>query len=111
MTTIQEQIRQQKQQKSENIKDLFYVDDCYHCKDNEIRTKENVTCNHNWYCHHDNGQVQELESKIGKIQHDTWMRGYMCSYEYKNLQELKNLKFELIKECRRNMPKIKHPRR
>lgn len=110
MNTLQQQIQAQKQIKSEILKDLFYVDYCYHCKEPEIRTSENITCKHQWYCHHDHGPVQLLESKINRIYNEAWVRGYMCSYEHKALKELGNEKWELIKECRKKMPKIKHQR-
>lgn len=107
MTSLRQQIIEQKKQKSENLKDIFFVDYCYHCKDPEIRTKEAVSCHHPWYCHHDNGPVQELEAKIGKIEHNSWLRGFMCSYEFEELKLLRDRKWDLIKECRRSMPRVK----
>lgn len=107
MPTIQDQIKQQKKQKSEKLKDIFYVDYCYHCKDNDLKTNEYVTCHHPWYCHHDDADVQELESQIGGINYKVWMRGYMCGYEYNKLKELQDQKWELIKKCRREMPRVK----
>ena len=35
--TLREQIIQQKKNKTENLKDSFYVDYCNNCKDAEIR--------------------------------------------------------------------------
>ena len=111
MVSLREQIIAQKQTKKEKLKDIFYVDECNNCKDIEIRGtygKHYTPCNHQWYCHKDQGPVQELETKIARIKHDTWMRGYMCSSEYETLKELNKEKQGLIRECRRNMPRIKH---
>ena len=107
MTSITEQIQAQKQAKKENLKDLFYVDYCYHCRDPEIRGKEQVTCHHEWYCHHDNGDVQQLEAEIAMIQHRQWLRGYKCAYEIEELKSLRQQKWELIRQGRRNLPKVK----
>ena len=114
MTTLRQQIIKQKQNKTENLKDLFYVDYCNNCKNAEIRGtygKDYTPCNHEWYCFNDGGEVQELESNIAKINHDVWLRGYMCAYEREELKELKNRKWELIKKNRRKLPRIKHGKR
>ncbi len=111
MDTLKQQIIKQKQNKTENLKDLLYVDYCNNCKDVEVHGtygKDYTPCHHPWYCFHDGGEVQELEAKIAQINHNSWLRGYMCAYEYEKLKELKDLKWELIKKARREMPKIKH---
>lgn len=108
MISIKQQIQQEKQIRKDQIKDLFYVDNCNNCKDLEIRGKNYIICSHPWYCHHDNGRVQELEASIAKINHNVWLRGFMCAYEKEELKRLKNHKFELVKECRRSLPPIKH---
>ena len=108
MISIKQQIQQEKQIRKDQIKDLFYVDDCNNCKDPEIRGENYIICSHPWYCHHDNGKVQELEASLIKINHNVWLRGFMCAYERVELKRLQNIKFELVKECRRNLPRIKH---
>lgn len=108
MMTIKQQIQQAKKTRTEQIKDIWYTDDCNNCKDLEIRGSNYLSCTHQWYCHHDNGPVQELEFKIGLINHNINQRGYMCSYEREELKKLRDIKFELVKECRRSLPPIKH---
>ena len=95
MKTLKQQIQQQKTAKKEQLKDLYYVDYCYHCKDPGIRTGENVTCHHPWYCHHDNGQAQTLEAEITRIKHRQHLRGYKCHYEYYELKRLEGIKWDL----------------
>ncbi len=107
MLSIKDQITAQKKAKTENLKDIYYVDYCYHCKDPEVRTGEKIQCKHEWYCHHDGGEVQDIEAKIGVIRQDIWLRGYACAYERETLKKLYDTKWELIKKCRREMPRIK----
>lgn len=78
-------------------KELFYVDYCNQCKDLDIMSPNNIPCHHHWYCHMDNGEVQELEFQIGKINHDSDLRGYMYASERETLKKLKQTKFELVK--------------
>ena len=111
MDLLEQQLQEEKIIKKEKLKDLFYVDYCNNCKDDNIRGeygKDYTPCHHPWYCWHDNGEVQDIEYRIGLINHDVWLRGYMCAYEREELKELRGRKWELIKEGRRNMPRIKH---
>ena len=111
MLSIKQQIQQAQKTRSEQIKDIWYVDDCNNCKDPAVRGvygKTYTACKHPWYCHHDNGSVQEVENSIAKINHDVWLHGFMCAYEREELKRLNARKFELVKECRRSLPPIKH---
>ena len=111
--TLQEQIIQQKQEKSEKLKDLFYVDYCNNCKDLEIRGtygKHYTGCHHPWYCWHDGGEVQKLEARIAEIKHIEWLYPFLPAKEKEELKQLQKKKWELIKKGRQNMPKIKHGR-
>ena len=109
--TLREQIIQQKKNKTENLKDLFYVDYCNNCKDAKIRWvygKDYTPCHHPWYCWHDGGEVQELESRIGELKHIVWLYPFLPAREKEELRELNKRKWDLIKKCRREMPKVKH---
>lgn len=111
MTSIQQQIIEQKQNKTEKLKDLFYVDYCNNCKDAEIRGeygRDYVPCHHPWYCWQDGGEVQELEYQLSLLRENEHWQGYLTAQEYEKLKKLKARKWELIKEGRRNMPKVKH---
>jgi len=111
MDIVQQQLQAEKENKKENLKDLFYVDYCNNCKDEEIRGtygKHYTPCHHPWYCFHDGGEVQEMEYRIAKINNDAYIRGYMCAYEREELKKLKEEKWKLIQQCRRSMPRIKH---
>ena len=107
--TIHEQIQQAKKQKKQKQKDIYYIEDCNNCKCHDITDKNNITCKHSWYCHHDNNEVQELETKIAKIKYNIQSRGYSCKHELKELSELKNKRYQLIKKLKhkKNMKKIK----
>ena len=80
------------------LKELYFVDYCSQCKDLDVMSPNAVPCHHPWYCFFDNGEVQELEAEIGKINHDIWLRGYSCAYERDRLFELKQKKFKLVKQ-------------
>ncbi len=90
---------------NEYIKDLFYVSYCNCCKDLDVMDSKEVPCHHPWYCHMDKGEVQELEFNIAFINHNIWLRGYSYAYERKELYELKEKKFNLVKEKLREFRK------
>lgn len=105
MDIIKKQLQQEKKNKKELLKDLFYVDYCNNCKDPEIRGtygKTYTRCTHPWYCWHDNQEIQEIEYKIYKIK--TQKPTAQLKQE---LKKIKNKKWRLIKECRQNMPRLK----
>ena len=111
MDLLEQQLEEQKLAKKETLKDLFYVDYCNNCKDVEIRGeygKDYVPCHHPWYCWHDGGEVQKLEARIGQIKHMEWLYPFLPAREKEELKQLRKRKWELIKEGRRNMPRIKH---
>ena len=111
MVTLQEQIRQRKEDKKEKLKDLFFVDYCNNCKDAEIRGKYGkhyTPCHHPWYCWHDGGEVQKLEARLGEINHMEWLYPFLPAKEREERKQLQKKKWELIKQGRRNMPRIKH---
>lgn len=111
MDIIQQQLEAEKEQKKENLKDLFYVDYCNNCKDEEIRGaygKNYTPCHHPWYCWHDGGEVQKLEARLGELREMEHWAPFFPAREKEELRQLKERKWELIKECRRNMPRIKH---
>ena len=111
MVSLQEQIRRQKENKSEKLKDLLYVDYCNNCKDPEVRGtygKHYTPCTHPWYCWNDGGEVQALESRIAQLKHMEWLYPIFPAKEKQELRELESKRWDLIRECRRNMPKIKH---
>lgn len=83
---------------NEYVKDLFYVDYCNNCKDLDIMSPLEVPCNHPFYCWHDKGEVQELEGRIGAINENERVRGFLYAYEKEELYKLKQRKFELVKE-------------
>lgn len=89
----------------EYTKDLFYVDYCNCCKDLDVMSLLELPCHHPWYCHMDNGEVQELEADIGRINHNEWLRGYMYASEREELRNLKQKKFELVKQKLREFRK------
>ena len=89
----------------EYIKDLFYVDYCNCCMDLDVMSPNEVPCLHPWYCHKDNGEVQELEYEIALIKHNEWLRGYSCAYEREELHKLKQKKFEMVKRKLREFRK------
>ena len=111
MDIIQQQLEAEKEQKKENLKDLFYVDYCNNCKDEEIRGdygKNYTPCHHPWYCWHDGGEVQKLEARLGELREMEHWAPFFPAREKEELRQLKERKLELSKECRRNMPRIKH---
>ena len=57
-----------------------------------------VPCHHPWYCHLDGGEVQLLEASIGRIQYLKWLRGYSFASERVELKQLKDKKFNLVKQ-------------
>lgn len=89
------------------LKELYYVDYCSQCKDLEIMSPNSVPCHHPWYCHMDNGEVQELESRIGLLNHNRRLRGYSFAYERVELKKLKDKKFNLVKEKLRDFRRQK----
>ena len=89
----------------EYVKDLFYVDYCNCCKDLDVMSHNEVPCHHPWYCHMDNGEVQELEYNIGLIKHNEWLRGYSYAHEREELYKLKQKKFEMVKRKLREFRK------
>jgi len=113
MVNLQEQIKQRKEDKKEKLKDLFYVDYCNNCKDREIRGqygKDYTACNHPWYCWHDGGEVQKLEARLAEINHIEGLYPFLPAKEREERRQLQERKWELIKQGRRNMPRIKHKR-
>ena len=80
------------------LKELYYVDYCNQCKDLDVMSSRSVPCHHPWYCHLDGGEVQELEASIGLINHNRWLRGYSFASERIRLKQLKDEKFELVKQ-------------
>lgn len=88
-----------------NTKDLFYVDYCNCCKDLDLMSPNEVPCHHPFYCHQDNGEVQELEYQIGLINHNADLRGFIYAHEKEQLFKLKQKKFELVKQKLREFRK------
>lgn len=80
------------------LKELYYVDYCNQCKDLDVMSPVSVPCHHPWYCHLDGGEVQSLEASIGRINHNNWLRGYLFATERKELKQLRNKKFNLVKQ-------------
>ena len=80
------------------LKELYFVDYCNQCKDLDVMSHNNVHCHHPWYCHLDKGEVQDLEASIGRINYQEWLRGYLFATEKKELHELKEKKFHLVKQ-------------
>ena len=111
MDIIEQQLQEEKIAKKEALKDLFYVDYCNNCKDPGLRGrygKEYTPCHHPWYCWHDGGEVQKLEARIAQLRHIEWLYPFFPAREREELKQLRERKWELIKEGRRNMPRIKH---
>ena len=111
MDIIEQQLQEEKIAKKEALKDLFYVDYCNNCKDADIRGeygKDYTPCHHPWYCWHDGGEVQELEARLAQINHIEWLYPFLPAKEREERKQLQKRKWELIKEGRRNMPRIKH---
>ena len=103
MDTIAKQLETEKQLKQDNIKDLYYVDDCNNCKDQEIRGtygKTYTPCTHPWYCHHKE-PIRTLEFQIGLIKHNVNQRGYWCSHEIEEIRKLGRKKWKMISENRK----------
>lgn len=97
---LAEQIKAQKKNKQEHLKDLFYVDYCNNCKDPDIRGtygKTYTPCHHPWYCHHDNGEAQNIEYQLATLN-----KPRLTSQEYEHLKNLKQKKWELIHKSRRH---------
>ena len=114
MDIVQQQLQAEKESKKENLRDLFYVDYCNNCKDEEIRGtygKDYTPCHHPWYCWHDGGEVQKLEARLAEINHMESMYPFLPAREKEERRQLQERKWDLIKECRRNMPRIKHKKR
>ena len=80
------------------LKDLFYVHYCNCCKDLDVMSPLEVPCHHPWYCHMDGDKVQELEASLGRIKHNEWLRGYLLASERDQLYDLKQKKYELVKQ-------------
>ena len=57
-----------------------------------------VPCHHPWYCWFDNGEVQELEAKLGVLYEKEHWNKHLTSSEKEELFQLKNKKFELVKK-------------
>ena len=103
MDTITEQLENEKQNKKNNLKDLFYVDDCNNCNDPGLRGaygKTYAPCTHPWYCHHTE-PVQTLEYQIALINYNVQQRGYWCSHEVKEIRKLGRKKWKLIQKNRK----------
>lgn len=92
---------------TEYTKDLFYVDYCNCCKDLDVMSPNEVPCHHPWYCWQDNGEVQELEAKLGRLYEKEHWNKRLTALERKELFELKNRKFELVKEKLREFRRLK----
>ena len=92
--------------KNEYQKELWFVDYCNNCKDLDVMCPREVPCHHPWYCWHDNGEVQQIEYEIGILHEKRYWNGRLTSSEYEQYQQLKQRKFELVKqklrEYRRN---------
>lgn len=84
MIDIQEQINQVKQTKKEYLQELYYVDYCNNCKTG-LASKYDIPCHHPYYCWHDNGEIQELQTKIVKLQ----LKPRLTTQEYETLKTLK----------------------
>ena len=81
----------------EYLKDFWYVDYCNNCKDLEIMDSKEVPCHHPWYCWHDEGEVQELEFKLGVLKEKKHWNGYLTASEQEEYYQLKQKKFGLVK--------------
>ena len=84
MVDIQDQINQVKQTKKEYLKELYYVDYCNNCKTG-LASKHDTPCHHPYYCWHDNGEIQKLQTKIVQLQ----IKPYLTTQEYETLKTLK----------------------
>ncbi len=114
MDLLEQQLEQEKINKKEKLKDLFYVDYCNNCKDPSIRGvygKHYTPCHHPWYCWHDGGEVQALEFRLAQLREIERTYPFFPAREKEELRKLKERKWELIKESRRSMPRIKHEKR
>lgn len=80
------------------VKDLFYVDYCNCCKDLDLMYSLEVPCHHPWYCWQDNGEVQELEAKLGALNEKEHWNKHLTAFEREQLFELKNKKYNLVKQ-------------
>ena len=89
------------------IKDLFYVDYCNCCKDLDVMSPNEVPCHHPWYCWFDNGEVQELEARIGELKDMKRVYPFLPAREKEELRQLKEKKFKLVKEKLREFRKNK----
>ena len=81
-----------------DLEEFYFTDYCNCCDDLDIMDPLEIPCHHPWYCHHDKEEVEKLESEIALINHNIWLRGYVCAYERARLKELKNKKFNLVQQ-------------
>lgn len=84
MISIQEQIQQNKQTKKGYLKELYFVDYCNNCRTG-LASKYDVPCHHPFYCWHDNGECQELQYEIVKLE----TKNKLTNQEYETLKNLK----------------------
>ena len=82
----------------EYVKDLFYVDYCNNCNDLDVMSPLEVPCHHPWYCHHDEGVVQEIEFHLASLNETERMMGFLTASEREELYYWKQRKFEMVKE-------------
>ena len=78
--------------------DIFYVDYCNCCKDLELMDQKEVPCHHPWYCWQDGEEVQELEAQLGSLNEKEHWNGYLTASEKETYYQLKQKKFELVKQ-------------
>ena len=80
------------------MEEFWYVDYCTNCKDLDIMDSKEVPCHHPWYCWHDKGEVQELEYEFGVLREKEYWNKQLTKQEKELLFNLKQKKFELVKE-------------
>lgn len=93
-----------------NLKDLYYVDYCNCCKDLDVMSSCEVPCHHPWYCWFDDGEVQELESKLGVLYEKEYWNKYLTASEKEEFYKLKQKKFELVKSKLREFRRVNKER-
>ena len=89
------------------VKDLFYVDYCNCCKDLDVMSPNEVPCHHPWYCWFDNGEVQELEARLAELNEMENKYPFLPAKEKEERYQLKQKKFELVKQKLREYRKNK----
>lgn len=83
--------------KQRALEEFWFVDYCGNCKDLDVMSPCDIPCHHPWYCWHDNGEVQELEYKLGVLREKQEWNRFLTASEKIEYSKLKKEKFELVK--------------